>query len=138
MDSFANPDPNDPWMLMRIFIGESDKAVRPEARASWVLPAHQRLDPYDPAGVELDDRLVVELELAGVDCPSQLCGQLNTLARVMQHAGVESPDRPLARLLRGVHGDVGVTEKLVDALRARGQRDAHRRVDADLLASDDE
>jgi uncharacterized protein len=27
MDTFAKPDPNDPWMLMRIFIGESDKAA---------------------------------------------------------------------------------------------------------------
>ncbi len=28
MDSFTKNDPNDPWMLMRIFIGESDKAAQ--------------------------------------------------------------------------------------------------------------
>ena len=28
MGAFTQSDPNDPWMLMRIFIGESDKAAR--------------------------------------------------------------------------------------------------------------
>jgi hypothetical protein len=45
-------------------LGERDELERRHEPALGVVPAHERLDAGDPAVVELDDRLVVELELA--------------------------------------------------------------------------
>jgi len=57
--------------------------MRPgEQPARFVVPSDQRLDANDPARRELDLRLIVELELAVLQCRSELFGDAHPLMHV--------------------------------------------------------
>ena len=96
-----------------------------------VLPAHQRLHPDELAGVEVDDGLVVEDELA----PSGRIGHVRLEGMVFHdgvvEAGVIALDAVLAPALGRVHGHVGLAHEVLRIAVgvAHGQPDAGADVD---------
>ena len=73
-----------------------------------------------PAGRELDDRLVVEDELArSATARCEVGRQLWRRDHRVVHLGLEHDDAALAARLRRVHRDVGVAQQLVGGVDAR-------------------
>ena len=106
-----------------------------------MVPAQERFDAAVQALVEADDRLVVDLELTELECPLQLCSQLEPLDDALVHRGLEQPVAPLAVALRHVHGHVRIAEELlgvpvVAVAVAVAHADADACVPVDVLAVD--
>ena len=90
-----------------------------------VLPADQRLDLADAAGLEIDDRLVVDAQLVALDGVAQVGLQLQPLHRLGVHARIEDGVAGLALRLGPVHRHVGIAQQVAPGGRGRGaQRDA--------------
>ena len=53
-------------------LGERDEVARGHQPALGTAPAHQRLDPRAGSRLEIDDRLVVELQLVAIDRAEQV------------------------------------------------------------------
>ena len=89
--------------------------------------------------LEAHDRLVVQLELAGVDRMLQLRAQLEALDHSFVHRRLEDPVAALAVTLGHVHRDVGVPEEL-GCIRNRDlpvdEADSDARAREDLLVLD--
>ena len=95
-----------------------------------VAPAHERLDGDDAAQVEVDERLVEELELVALERVPQVLLELEALHHALAHVAVEELEARAAVVLGAVHGDVGVAhDRLGGVAAAVGDRDADRRVD---------
>ena len=114
-----------------VLLGERDELVRAEEAAGRVAPADERLDAVDPAGRELDDRLVEDDELAAADAPRELRARARGGRRSRRASSARRP-RPglLPPRLRRVHRDVGVAEQLVgplDPVAPGRDADARRR-----------
>ena len=95
-------------------LGQLDELVGLHHAPLRVRPAHQRLEPGDPAAGQGDDRLVDEGEGRGVD--RLLQGGLHLPAADhpgAEHRGVPAP-LSLARRLGRIQGQVRVPEQLVD------------------------
>jgi hypothetical protein len=105
-------------------LGQADELRRTEPAPRGMLPAHERLDAGDAATVELDDRLVVDLELAGLDRRRQVGTELEAVDRAAMELLLEDADRTDAALLRAVHRDVGVAQQVVDRSGAGVERHA--------------
>ena len=90
-------------------------------------------NPWTRPAVDVDDRLVVEAELVGLESLRQLDLQREALRCDVEELVVEHCDLPLALGLRVVHGDVRVAqERLRIAVAARqGDADAGRNGEAD-------
>src|SRR5215217_7295400 len=71
-----------------------------------MLPAHQSLEAGDAAGLQIDDRLIVDVELLALDCPTQARLQ----GEPFGHAGVpdvlEDLESRLAIRLGAIHREV--------------------------------
>ena len=91
-------------------LGEGDERVGGEPAPLRVVPAHQRLDAGDAAGLERHDGLVDEAQLAGLDAAGQVGLQLEPLEGARVHLLLEQLDAVLALLLGQVHGHVGVAQ----------------------------
>jgi hypothetical protein len=91
-------------------LGGRDELGRRDQPAGRVLPADQRLDADHPAGARLDDRLVDDEELAGVQRAAQLAAEPGVADHRQLHAAVVAHPVGLAALLGRVHGDVGVAQ----------------------------
>ena len=89
--------------------------------------------------LEAHDRLVVQLELTGIDRVLQLRAQLEPLDHAFVHRRFENPVAPLAVTLGHVHRDVGVPEEL-GCIRNRDlavdEADSDARAREDLLVLD--
>ena len=91
------------------------------------------------AGRQLDDRLVVDHQLAVADAPGKLRRERVAGDDRRVHRRVEDRDAALAAGLRRVHRDVGVAEQLVGVLvRVAPDGDADRAADDEVLAGDRE
>ena len=102
------------------------------------LPADERLEPDDPAGAELDDRLVVEAELVALLDAAEARRAGRSLGRALARAGRKISAPPRGRLLRRVHRDVGVAQQVVGGLvAAPPEGDADARRDPDQRGVDD-
>ena len=101
-----------------------------------MLPADERLQPGQPAGGQLDDRLVMDSQLSVVDRPPQGTLRLQPNQCPRPHVIVEQLGAVPTSLLGPVHGRVGVSEQGVGGVmgRRRGQGDADTGGDADLPA----
>ena len=96
---------------------------------SGVRPADERLHPFDGPVGDADDRLVDEVELAAARRPRRRSCSSSTRSRHLgPHRFVEDGHRVSARLLRLVHGGVGVTDEhlgagagIVTGARRRGR-----------------
>ena len=71
-----------------------------------MLPAHERFEPFDLAGLQDDDGLVVQDELVAVDRALEVGLQLEPAQRGVVHRRFEHLVATLARFLRHVHRDV--------------------------------
>ena len=110
-------------------LGDRDERAREHDPLLRVAPAHQRLDGDDPALVEVDERLVVELELVVVERAAQVLLELEALHHAPAHAAVEQLEARAAAVLGAIHGDVGVAhDRLGGVVGAVGDDDADRRV----------
>ena len=105
-------------------LGDPDEVRRWQQTPVGVLPAHERLEATHGAGVEVDDRLVVEHELVLADPLLQLAAQREPLQRLAVQAGVVHRNSALAALLGPVHRHVRVAQHLLAGHPAReGLRD---------------
>ena len=64
-------------------LGERDERQRRDQAAGRVLPADERLEPDDPVGREVDQRLVVEAQLAALDRAPQVVLEVDPLERLV-------------------------------------------------------
>ena len=94
------------------FLGDGDELVRHDQAAGGMLPADQGLDALDPAGGQLNDRLVEQHQLRAGDGLAQFPHQLVPELPGMQHGRFEHPQLVAAVRLGRVHGDVGFHEQL--------------------------
>ena len=118
-------------------LGRRDEISRQDQSAIGVLPAQEALEAIQAAARELDDRLIVQLELAPVDGVAQIGLQLETHQRPLPHAGVEQFRAGLPEGLGPVHRRVGVAQDglgRIVAVHARHDADAGGR--EDLMAGD--
>src|SRR6185295_17665109 len=60
-------------------LGERDEVERRDEAALRVLPADERLEAVDRAGLQRDERLVVERELAVLERPRKVALELQAL-----------------------------------------------------------
>jgi hypothetical protein len=108
--------------------------------ALGMVPAHERLGGGDVAGVELDDRLQLDDELAALGrAPEVLLQPLAAQHRGV-HRGLEDLVALVARVLGGVHRDVGVAQQLlgVGDLGRPALDEPEARVRGDLVPGDRE
>ena len=78
-----------------------------------VVPAGQRLEGDDLAGVEAHDRLVGDVDVALLHRPLELAADREAVDGAVVHRRLEHLDAALAVRLGRVHGEVGVAEQLV-------------------------
>ena len=120
----------------RALLGEGQERAGHEEAALGVLPAHERLGGDHGAGPHVDERLVVEHDLAVADGVGQRGHQLQALAGEVVgglHVGLVAA----ARLLRLVHRDVGALHQRLGRRPVRGEvRDADAGVDAQVDVED--
>ena len=88
-------------------LGELDELPRLQAPLARMIPSRERLDRPDRAGLEADDRLIVERELAVRDAVSQLGHQRQPPVRVAIAIG-RIPGMAQAAALGDIHRDVGL------------------------------
>ena len=89
---------------------------RRDQPALGMAPAHQRLEPGAARpSASVDDRLVVQDELAPLDRAAQLVLQRSSRHRVGVHRGVEDSWRAVPARLRAVHRRVGVAQHVFRA-----------------------
>ena len=80
-----------------VLLGQRDELVRRDEAAGRVAPADERLDAGDPARVELDDRLVVDRELAAADAPRELRARARGGRRSPRASSARRPRRGACR-----------------------------------------
>ena len=84
-----------------------------------MLPAHERLDADELAGLERDLRLVVQDQLVALDRGAQLGEQAEAVGGVRVALGRVGGDAEAAAL-GVVHGDVGALEQPADVVPCSG------------------
>ena len=112
-----------------VLFGDLDEVARRHEAALRVLPAHEGLDAREPAGLEVDDRLVAEVQLVELDGLLELHRELVAVADGLVHARVEDLEAGLAAGLGHVHRDVGVADHVgrpLDRVARPGDADARR------------
>ncbi len=106
-------------------LGQRDEIDRRDQAAGRVTPAQQRLIAVHAVVLDVDDRLVEELELAALgDGAAQIGLEVEALDRGRVHRRLERLGLVAAGGLRLVERQVGVPQQLVTAL-AGGLRGEH-------------
>ncbi len=91
---------------------DRDELGRREQPTARMVPPDERLEAEGPARAEVDDRLVVEDELAALERPPQVGLELESGDRGGMHRRLEDLVAAAVDALRGVHRDVGVAQQL--------------------------
>ena len=118
-------------------LGERDELAGRDQAALRMVPAHQRLEAADPAVLEANDRLVVQLEFGVGDGRAEI--DLERVARLQPpvHLPLEEPVGAAAVALGEIERHVGVLEQLIRAGAVGGRdRDADAGADLDRAAAD--
>ena len=115
-------------------LGERNELAGREHAALGMAPPHERLGADDAAGLQVDDRLVVQEKLRAFDRAVQIGFQLEALDHGGAHAGLEDLAQALSLFLGVVQGDVGVAQELALRLSGDADRDPAARRQKDLLA----
>ena len=90
-----------------------------------MAPAHQRFGAADRAGLEIDRRLVEQLELVLVERVAQLGFDRRSLDRRRFHVGAIEADAVAAGVLGVIHRRVGAHDQRLRVLAVFGiERDA--------------
>src|SRR5215471_17117208 len=120
------------------FLGQRNELVGRHQAALRMPPAYQRLRPAQPAGRDVDDRLIEQLELAAGHRFAQVVLQLMAGIRLPGHLHVEEAVAVAALRLAAIEREVGVLDQLGGlAAVGRGDGDADAGADADGTALDD-
>ena len=82
-----------------------------------MVPAYQRLERADAILLEIEERLVVELELAALDGQAEVGLELPTLLGALVEAFLEESEGTAASFLRAVKREVGAPQQRL-AVRA--------------------
>ena len=117
-------------------LGHGDELHRGDRPELFVRPAQQRLAAQHLAGAELNDGLVPDLQRLVLDGAAQLRGQGQAAQRGTVLGRVVEAHSP-ARLLRQVHGDVGVAHQVGPVAGPSvggGDGDAHAGADVEQEA----
>ena len=104
-----------------------------------MVPADQRLERADAVVLEVEQRLVIELELAALDREAQVGFELAALPAPAVEALLEESVGAAPGFLGAVEREVGVAQQVVGVAAVRGRdgdADAGRR--RELVAVDDE
>ena len=102
-----------------------DELKRGQQPPDRVVPTDEGFGTDEPARVGRDDRLVVDLELAGLEAFSDADGRLQPPHGVGVHVGPVHLEAPLSVALRQVHGEVRIAQEVVGRLlRAPAEGDA--------------
>ena len=102
-----------------------------------MVPADQGLEAADLVALEIDDRLVVELELAGRQRLAQVVLQGAPRLHLRVHLRLEEAEGAAAVALGAVERQVGVAHQLVGLVAVRrADGDADAGADHHLLAVD--
>ena len=110
--------------------------IRPAVR---MPPAHQRLEAAPCAGGGVDERLVVQLELAARDGVAQIGFQRVARLELGRHRFIEDGEAVAARRFRAVERKVGLLQQLLlVAAVIRRDRDADAGADLDAMAGQQE
>jgi hypothetical protein len=105
-------------------LGHRDERVGPDDPALRVRPAGERLDPARPAGHQVHDRLIVELDLVALDRELEVLLEAQALNRAREHGRVEPAVAAFALALGRVHREVGGPHQRVGVVRRpAGDRD---------------
>ena len=105
-------------------LGDGDERAREHDALARVAPAHERLDGDDAALVEVDERLVVELELVALERAAQVVLELEALDHAAADRGVEEL---VARAARGPWRGTSRRRRRARAPRRRGSGRRRRR-----------
>ena len=100
-------------------LGCRDELSRRDGAARRRGPAQQGLDTHDRSAHDLDLRLVVEREFVALQSESELVLEAERLPELARHLTAEDLVAAAARLLGGVHGDVGAADQLLAVPRYR-------------------
>ena len=93
-----------------------------------MTPAHERLEPDDSLAGELDERLIVQPELAPRKSLLKIGAELMPVFRADDHRLLEELELSPALPLRVVECEVGAPQELIDrsdAFRREGDADAY-------------
>ena len=102
-----------------------------------MIPAYQGFEAADFLAREVDDRLVVQLELAGRQRLAQVLLHDAAGLHLQVHRGLEEAERAAAVALGAVEREVGVAQQFVGARSVAGtDRNADADADHGLLAVD--
>ncbi len=112
------PDRDDQAGLL----GQRDEVGPGRQGRARVLPAHQRLDADDAAGLDRHLGLEVDAELLALDRGAQRVLRVQPVERALARDLVEQHQPPAARLLGAVHRGVGVADQVLDVLVRVGGR----------------
>ena len=113
-------------------LGDRQKAVGRHLAELGVRPARKRLEGDHLVGAQIDERLIVGLDRAGLERRQQPALQAVALAQVRVHGRLEEAQARAALLLGPVEGDIGLAQQLVGQRSVpRGESDAD--ADADLM-----
>ncbi len=115
-------------------LGERDEVQRRHQAVPGPLPAHQRLGGDDRAGLEVDDRLVVDHQLVALERLPEPVQDVEPGDRPVLHGGIEERAAVLPALLHAVHGEVRAPQQLLGVERFLRQRDPDARAQRDLAA----
>ena len=93
-------------------LGERNERQRRDEAARRVLPADERLEPDDPVGSEVHDRLVVEPQLVALEGPPEVVLELDALHGRRAHRRLEERVVHAGRTLRLDERDLGLAEEV--------------------------
>src|SRR5690606_36879645 len=105
--------------------------ARQDKAVTRVLPAHQRLGADDPLGLDVDFRLVEDLQLAAALDAVQVVVEAQAVDHGVAHAVLEDDAALAVDFASVLHGGDGIAQQVAGVLAARG---ADRRANAELEA----
>ncbi len=111
------------------FLGHGDKALGGHEAMCRVLPPQQRLHSEHVVGLDIDDRLIVNVELVVLHGHAQARLDRHPLLQLAVHRGVEELIVVTPAVLGLIHGRVRVPEQLahvVAVAREHADANAHR------------
>ena len=102
-----------------------------------MIPAQQRLEAADAVGLEVEQRLVHQAELAARQGDLEPLLEHAAMLQRVVHAALEEVVVAAALALGAIERGIGVLEQRFDVVAvARRERDADRGADVDLVALD--
>src|SRR5437763_8364294 len=94
-------------------LGHVNEIAGSDKSALRMLPAEQRLDSHDAAGIERHHRLIVNSKLIPLQRAAEIGLQAQSANRFLVHPRIEDLVSAAPLLLRAVQGQVGAAQKVL-------------------------